>query len=71
LFVLRLLAHVVAAMNSAAYRERAEQYAPKTAAEIQAAARELATQYSDHTVAAILKLDVNAVRLMIGPREAS
>lgn len=56
---------------SAADRDRAEQYAPKTAAEIQAAARELAKQYSDHTVAAILKLDVNAVRLMLGPREAS
>lgn len=52
-------------------QERAEKHTPKTAEEIQAAARELAKQYSDHAVAAILKMDVDAVRQMIGERPST
>ena len=51
------------------YAERAQRHAPKTAAEIAATARDLATQgFSDHTIAAILKMDVNAMRAMLGPK---
>lgn len=56
-------------MSDPFYRDRAEKYAPKTAEEIALAARDLAASgYSDHTVSAILKLDVNAVRELIGQR---
>jgi hypothetical protein len=49
------------------YRARAEEHMPKTPAEIAATARDLVSQgYSDHTAAAILKIDVAAVRQMIG-----
>jgi hypothetical protein len=50
------------------YDARAQQYAPKTAEEIEQAPRDLAVAgHSNHTIAAILRADVNAVRTMIGP----
>jgi transposase-like protein len=53
------------------YRDRAELYAPKTPAEVARAARDLAASgYSDHTIAAILKVDTNYLRQMIGERAA-
>jgi hypothetical protein len=53
------------------YREKAERYAPKTPKEVARTARDLAASgFSDYTVAAILKLDVNVVRQMIGQRIA-
>jgi len=56
-------------MTDADYRARAEQHAPKTPAEVAATARNLASQgFSDHTVAAILKIDVQSARQMIGQR---
>jgi hypothetical protein len=56
-------------MTDADYRARAEQHAPKTPAEVAATARDLAKQgFSDHTIAAILKLDVEVTRRMIGKR---
>jgi hypothetical protein len=56
-------------MSDIYYRDRAEAHAPKTAAEIERAARDLAASgFSDHTVAAILKLDVSAIRQMLGGR---
>jgi hypothetical protein len=54
------------------YDERAQRNAPKTPAEVEQSARDLIRQgFSDHTIASILKIDVNAVRLMLGPRDAS
>ena len=54
------------------YRDRAEKHAPKTAEEIAAAARDLAASgYSDHTISAILKLDVNGVRELVGQRNTA
>jgi hypothetical protein len=54
------------------YRVRAEAHMPKSIDEVQAAARQLAAQnFSDHTVAAILKIDVHAVRQMIGERKSA
>lgn len=51
------------------YTARAQQNAPKTPAEVAAAACELANRgFSDHTVAAILRIDVEAIRQMIGER---
>jgi hypothetical protein len=51
------------------YHARAQENAPRTAAEIDRAARDLASKgFSDHTVAAILKLDVSAIRQMLGER---
>jgi hypothetical protein len=51
------------------YSDRAQAHAPKTAVEIERAARDLfASGFSDHTVAAILKLDVSAIRQMLGER---
>jgi hypothetical protein len=53
-------------------RDPADRHAPATAEEIAAAAHSLACQgFSDHTVAAILKLDVAAVRQLIGQRDQS
>jgi hypothetical protein len=49
------------------YRDKAERHAPKTPQEVTAAAKDLAASgFSDYTVAAVLKLDVNVVRQMIG-----
>jgi hypothetical protein len=49
------------------FRALAEEHMPKTPVEIAATARDLISQgYSDHTAAAILKVDVAAVRQMIG-----
>jgi hypothetical protein len=49
------------------YDERAQRHAPKTAEQIQAAARALARDgHTDHTIAQILRLDVQAVRQLIG-----
>lgn len=54
-------------MNAADYRQRAEQHAPKTAEEIERAARELISSgLGEHTVAHILRMDVNALRRMLG-----
>jgi transposase len=59
-------------MNDIFYRDRAQMHAPKTADEIERAAKDLAASgYSDHTVAAILNVDVAAVRQMIGERTAA
>jgi hypothetical protein len=59
-------------MIDSEYRRRAEEHAPKTPAEVAQSARDLIKQgFSDHTVAAILKLDIDSVRQMIGPPEAS
>lgn len=56
-------------MKDADYRERAEAYKPRTAAEIEHAARDLAAQgFGDYTIAHVLRLDVNAIRQMIGDR---
>jgi hypothetical protein len=57
-------------MNSDIYRrDQAERYAPKTPEEGAAAARDLASSgYTDSTIGAVLKLDVNAVRQMLGDR---
>lgn len=47
--------------------QRRNQHAPKTPAELATAARALAAEgYSDHTIGAILKMDTNAARAMIG-----
>jgi hypothetical protein len=55
-------------VNDIYYRDRAQAHAPKTAEEIERAARDLAASgFSDHTVATILKVDVNALRQMLGP----
>jgi len=49
-------------------QQLAELHAPKTSAEIERAAREMvANGYSDHTIAAILRIDVSAIRQMLGP----
>jgi hypothetical protein len=54
-------------MTPSDYRQRAELHAPKTIAEIEHAARQLAASgFGDHTVAHILRLDVNALRRMLG-----
>jgi hypothetical protein len=54
-------------MSDIYYRDRAERHAPKTAAEIERAARELAASgLGEHTVAHILRMDVNALRRMLG-----
>jgi hypothetical protein len=56
-----------AAMATRDFRASAEEHMPKTPAEIAATARDLISQgYSDHTAAAILKIDVAAIRQMIG-----
>jgi hypothetical protein len=56
-------------MTELTYRDLAKKHAPQTAQEIVRAAHELAAAgHSDHTIAAVLKLDVNAVRQLIGPR---
>jgi hypothetical protein len=45
-------------------------HAPKTFSEVTATARTLiASGFGDHSVAAILALDVNAIRALIGRRE--
>jgi hypothetical protein len=47
-------------------------HAPKTAEEIERAARDLAAaNFSDHTISSILKLDVQAVRRLIGDRNTA
>jgi hypothetical protein len=57
--------------NPINYHVHANQHAPKTKEEIETAARQLADQgYSDHTIAAILKIDVNGIRQMLGERSA-
>jgi hypothetical protein len=54
------------------YDARAQRHAPKTAEQIAAAARELARDgHSDHTIAQILRLDVQAVRQIIGAPPSS
>ena len=56
-------------MNSN-YRERAEQFAPKTAEEIQQAACKLADEgFGDFDIAFILGIDVAAARKLIGERK--
>jgi hypothetical protein len=56
-----------AAVANREFRARAEEHMPKTPAEIAATARDLISQgYSDHTATSILKIDVAAVRQMIG-----
>lgn len=58
-------------MTDSEYRRRAEEHAPKTPAEVAQTARNLLKRgFSDHTIASILKIDVNAVRLMLGPHSA-
>lgn len=58
-------------MSDSEYRRRAEEHAPKTPAEVVQTARNLLKQgFSDHTIASILKIDVNAVRVMLGPHSA-
>lgn len=53
------------------HARRAEIHKPKTPAEMARAAHDLVRRgFSDHTIAAILKLDVNMVREMIGERRA-
>lgn len=54
-------------MTDVYYRDRAQAHAPKTAEEIERAATDLvASGFSDHTVAAVLRMDVNAVRQLLG-----
>jgi hypothetical protein len=54
------------------YRRRAQAHMPKTREEVEAAASQLAGQdFSDHTIAAILKIDVNALRQMVGARTST
>jgi len=54
---------------NADYQARAQQNAPKTPTEVAMAARDLAAQgFTDHTISSILKIDVAAVRQMIGQR---
>lgn len=49
------------------YQDRAERFAPKTIDEIRDAARAMLHDgMSDHGIAAALKMDVNAVRRLIG-----
>jgi hypothetical protein len=51
------------------YRDRSQQYAPRTPDETAQAAHALAADgFSDSTIAAILRLDVAAVRQLIGQR---
>ena len=51
---------------------RAERHRPTSPEEIARAARELTGRgYSVHTVAAILRLDVTAVRVMLGEPNAA
>jgi hypothetical protein len=53
------------------YRDRAELHAPKTTEEVAKAARDLAASgFSDHTIAAILKIDTNYLRQLIGQHAA-
>jgi hypothetical protein len=53
-------------------RDQANQFAPKTPAEVAAAAKDLAANgYSDYTIGQILRLDVAAVRQLIGERSAA
>jgi hypothetical protein len=59
-------------MSDVFHRDRAQMHAPRTPEEIARAARDLAASgFSDHTVAAILKVDVNALRKMLGERPAA
>jgi hypothetical protein len=45
-------------------------YAPRTLAEIISTAKSLAASgYGDYSIAAVLALDVNAIRALIGERE--
>lgn len=54
-------------IGSTDYRSRAQQHAPRTAAEIVEAARNLAREgHTDYTIAQILSLDVTAVRRLLG-----
>lgn len=49
------------------YDARAQRHAPKTSEQIRAAAQSLARDgHTDHTIAQILRLDVQAVRQLIG-----
>jgi hypothetical protein len=58
-------------MSDIYYRDRATKYAPKTVDEIVRAAHELARQgHSDHTISAVLKLEINSVRQLLGQRLA-
>jgi hypothetical protein len=52
--------------------DQAMKYAPSTPEEVARAARDLAhSGYSDHTISAILKVDLNSVRQLVGPRPAA
>jgi hypothetical protein len=59
-------------MSDPYYRDKATKYAPKTAEEVAKAARDLsASGFSLSTVAAILKVDTDYLRLLIGERTAA
>jgi hypothetical protein len=59
-------------LNGVDYAARAQRHAPKTAEQILAAARRLAREgHTDHTIAQILRLDVQAVRQLIGAQCSS
>jgi hypothetical protein len=54
---------------SASYHERADEHRPKTPEEIERVAHELAARgMGDHTIAHVLRLDVNALRQLLGAR---
>lgn len=51
------------------YVRRANQHAPKSQEEVAAAAQALINEgHSEHSVAAILKIDLNSLRRMLGPK---
>lgn len=53
------------------YETRARVHAPQTPEEVARAARDLiAGGFTDSTAAAVLHLDVNALRQLLGPRNA-
>jgi len=54
-------------MRADDYRARAEQHAPRTVEELRAAAQQMLRDgRGDHTVAQALRLDVAAVRRLVG-----
>jgi sulfur transfer complex TusBCD TusB component (DsrH family) len=58
-------------VNDAEQHARAEANAPKSPEEVAAAARDMAARgYSDDVVASVLRIDIAAVRQMLGERAA-
>jgi SOS response regulatory protein OraA/RecX len=58
-------------MNDVEQRARAEANAPKSPEEVAAAARDMASRgYSDDVIASVLRIDMAAVRQMLGERTA-